>query len=92
MDPIEDPEVHSSPTVRKFSVLPAFITNAASEIGGVIVRTAEAAGTLLIDADLRKRGTEVIATSATKGLRGIQHGKNHIIIILTLLKKLLYSH
>ena len=75
MDPIDSPEDPSFPAGRKFSVLPAFITNAASEISGAIVRTAEAAGTLLIDADLRKRGQQVIATSATKGLRGIQQGK-----------------
>lgn len=45
-----------------------------SGIGEAIARTAEAAGTLLTDVDLRKRGAQVLASNATKGLRGIQQG------------------
>ena len=72
--PEDSGDSQPSPSARRLS-LPAFIANAASGIGGAIARTAGAAGTLLTDADLRKRGTQVITTGASKGLKGIQHGK-----------------
>ena len=76
-DDIRDPsssDAQASPSARRLSSLPAFLANAASGIGGAIARTAEAAGTLLTDGELRARGTQVIASGASKGLRGIQQG------------------
>ena len=63
-------EAVDSPTTRRFSGLPSFLAN----VGGAIVRVGEAAGTLLTDPVLRSRGTSVIASGASKGIRGIQHG------------------
>jgi hypothetical protein len=68
-------DAHASPSARRLSGLPAFLANAASGIGGAIARTAGAAGTLIIDGDLRARGAKVVASGASAGIRGIQHGK-----------------
>lgn len=42
--------------------------------GGALARSAEAAAEVLTDADLRRRGAQAIADSASKGLRGLQQG------------------
>lgn len=66
--PVEDPGA------RRLSGLPGFLASAASGIGGAIARTAGAAGSLITDADLRRRGASVVASGASASLRNIQHG------------------
>jgi hypothetical protein len=68
-------DTEASPSSRRLSGLPAFFANAASGFGGAVRRTAEAASILITDNDLRARGAQVVATGASKGLRGIQHGE-----------------
>lgn len=48
---------------------------AAQGIRGAVVRSATAAGTMLTDTRLRRRGAAVISSNASKGIRGIQQGK-----------------
>jgi len=71
----EEIEIGDSPSERRLS-LPERLTAAAAGLGGAIARTAEAAGTMLVDGKLRRRGAEVIAVNASKGLRVIQYGKH----------------
>lgn len=64
-DPLED---------KKPSGFSAFFANTASGLSEVFARTAGAAGVLLSDGDLRRRGAQVLASNASKGLRSIQRG------------------
>jgi len=64
-----------SPSASRLSGLPAILANAATGIGGAIARTAGAAGTLITDSELRARGAQVVASGASRGMRGIQHGE-----------------
>lgn len=59
---------------KKPSGISAFFANTASGLSEAISRTAGAAGVLLSDGDLRRRGAEVLASNASKGLRSIQQG------------------
>ncbi|KAG7673898.1 hypothetical protein KSW81_007078 [Nannochloris sp. 'desiccata'] len=67
-------DAQASPNARRLSSFPAFLANAATGIGGAIARTAGAAGTLITDSELRARGAQVVASGASRGIRGIQHG------------------
>lgn len=68
-------DAQASPNARRLSSFPAFLANAATGIGGAIARTAGAAGTLITDSELRARGAQVVASGASRGIRGIQHGE-----------------
>ena len=59
---------HNPPAPRRLSAISGFLSG--------LGHTAEAVKALLTDADLRKKGTHVIATGASKGFGAIQYGKS----------------
>jgi len=74
-----------SPPERRLT-LPERLAAAAAGIGEAITRTAGAAGAVISDGELRKRGAQVIADNASKGIRGIQYGtihSNHFSLLYT---------